>query len=1205
MSWKRLALIFRLDTGLNCRRPLFWILILVVGLIAYGLSQGSLRIASGDSTVGGQKAWITSEFATAQMLSLVVFLLYCFFVAVVAGMGVINDEELKVGELLHVSSLRPGEYIWGKFLAVLFCFGVVLGFHLLAMMFFNHLVPNSQADEIRGPFILTNYLRPALVFTLPMLIFLAGTSFVVGEWTRRPILVFVLPVMLFLTCGFFLWAWAPTWLDPRIDRVLMLIDPAGFRWLNRTWFKPDRGVHFYNNASIPFDVPFLLSRLALVIVGLGSVWLSQLHVVRTLRGSRSVHSGLLARLFRRQKAAGAVDATLAVAEQPRALATLQMRVRKVGLVRDIFHIAQVELREMRSQPGLYLFVPIILLQTIGTNMVAVGAFQTPLLLTSGTIAVGSMNTLTLLVCLLLLFYTVESLQRERHTGLASVLYATPVRSSAVLFGKCLANSVVAMVIMATAFLGCAIVLLVQGKTPLEVRPFLIVWGLFLTVTFLGWTSFIAAILAITRNRYTTYGVCLGVLIFTGYRQLTAKMNWVGNWDMWGALTWSDMALFELDRVAIVLNRLMVLGLTVFFTVIAVRFFPRREHDGVRIIERLRPFALFKSGLRLLPFALVPLGLGIALYIQVDQGFQGEASKKRQKDYWRHNIATWKDVLIPAITAVDIDIELKPQDRWFRVKGTYDLENHHSTPLERIPVTGGDHWENVHWTMNGQEYTPENSSFLYLFTPGKPLARQEKLSIGFSYEGRFPRGITKNGGGSMEFILPAAVVLTSFSPSFAPVLGFMEGVGIDDENRYEARIYPDNYFEGVTEPMIGSGTAYTTKVRITAPEAFTLNSVGTLEQDTVADGLRTVVWKSDQPVRFFNIVAGRWAKQRGKDTLIYYHPQHRYNIEEMSSALDAARRFYSEWFYPYPWRELKLSEFPNLATYAQGFATDITFSEGIGFLTKSDPKANAAFVVTAHEAAHQWWGNLLTPGKGPGGNILSEGMSHFSTILLCEQVKGLRQRIEFCKRIEESYNDTRVKDSEKPMVKIDGSRPGDTTVTYDKGGWVFWMLLQHMGRENALKGMREFIKRYRLNPDHPVLQDFIAVMRPFATDATSYDAFVKQWFYETTVPEYRLSDARLVQVDASAGGPEMWEATLRVHNAGTGKMPVEIAAVRGERFADDGQTAADYRDARTSIILGPDESKDVTIRCSFKPERVLGDPDALVLQLLRKLAIARF
>lgn len=1205
MSLKRLALVFRTEVGQNIRRPLFWVLLLIIVLITWGLAQGNVRVATGDSTVGGQKPWITSEFANAQMLCLIVFLLYTFFVAVAAGMGVIHDDELKVGELLHVTSLRPSEYIWGKFLGVLFCFGVILGLHLLSMMFFNQVFPNSKADEIRGPFILMNYLRPALFFTAPMLVFLAGISFAVGEWTRRPILVFVLPVVVFVACGFFLWEWQPTWLDPSVDRFLMMIDPAGFRWLSHTWLKVDRGVEFYNHASISFDTPFLLSRLALVAIGFGSVWLSQRHLSRNLRGAGRSRFGLWTDLLRRRRPAATAKLPELVAEMPQPLAHLGMHTRRPGLLRSILHVALIEFRELRSQPGLYIFVPLILLETIGTNFVAVGAFQTPLLLTSGTIAVGSMNVLTLFVCLLLLFYTVESLLREQHTRFASIHSATPVRSAAALFGKCLANSLVAVVIMLAAFIGCAIVLLVQGKVPISIRPFLLVWGIFLTITFLGWTSFIAAVLSITRNRYTTYAIALGALIFTGYRQLTGKMNWVGNWDLWGAVRWSDMALFELDGDALLLNRLMVLGLTVFFTALAVRFFPRRELDGVQILTRARPWSLFKSSLRMLPYAAAPLALGIVLYVLVDQGFQGEAAKKREKDYWRHNIASWRDTPLPAMTAVAIDVELEPSKRWFRVKGTYDLKNHHVTPISQIPISTGDHWQNLQWTLDGVDYTPENSSFLYIFSPAKPLAPQGTMRIGFSYEGRFPRGITKNGGGSMEFILPSSVVLTSFSPSFVPVLGYMESVGIDDENRYESRIYPDNYFEGVTEAMIGSSTAFTTNLKITAPEDFAINSIGVLESESVADHKRTVVWKSDQPVRFFNIVAGKWAVHHGKDTTIYYHPGHGYNIAEMSEALDAARVYFSEWFYPYPWRELKLSEFPNLATYAQGFATDITFSEGIGFLTKSDPKANAAFVVTAHEAAHQWWGNLVTPGKGPGGNILSEGMAHFSTILLCEKVKGLRQRIEFCKRIEESYNETRRKDSEKPLVKIDGTRPGDTTVTYDKGGWVFWMLLQHMGRENALKGIRAFIGQYRLNPDHPVLQDFIASMRPFAPDATAYDAFVKQWFFEATVPEYRLSNAKLTELPETSNGTKEWEVSVHVENAGTGKMPIDVAPVRGERFNEAGTASPEYQDARERIVLGPGESKDVTIRCHFKPDRVIVDPDALVLQLLRKLAVARF
>ena len=1199
MSLKRLALVFRTELGLNVRRPLFWVLVLLLVILTYLLSQGNVRITSGDSTVGGQKPWITSEFSNAFMLSVMAFLVYTFFVAVAAGMAIINDDELKVGELLHVSSLRPSEYVWGKFLGVLFCFVVVLAVHLLGMMFFNQIYPNAKADEIRGPFVLMNYLRPALFFTLPMLIFLTGISFAVGEWTRRPILVFVLPVVLFVGCGFFLWE-DLKWLDPRTDRLLMMLDPAGVRWLSHTYLKVDRGVKFYNHSSIDFDVPFLSSRLALAFVGFGFVVLSQLNLARALRGSRTSASAW-ARLRGQTRRQLAVKPASHVAELPAPLADLQMQVSPPGLLRGIFHVARVEVRELASQPGLYIFVPLIILESVVANFIAVGAFQTPLLLTSGTIAVGSMNTLTLLVCLLLLFYTVESLLREQHTRLASIHHATPIRSTAILFGKCLANSLVAIAIMLAAFIGCTIVLIVQGKVPINFGPFLLIWGVLLSVTFLGWTAFIATLLSLTRNRYTTYALALAALSFSGYRQVTGQMNWVGNWDLWSAVRWTDMALFEMDGTALLLNRLMVLGLTVFFTAFAVRFFPRRESDGVQTLVRIRPFPLFMSSLRMLPYAIVPLALGIALYVQVDQGVQGEAEKKRQKDYWRHNIATWRDTPVPAITAVDVDVELDPAKRWFRVKGSYDLKNHLTAAMRQIPITGGDHWENVHWTMDGADYKPDDSSWLYIFTPNSPLAPGGKLKIGFSYEGRFPRGITKNGGGSMEFILPSAVVLTSFSPSFMPVMGYIESVGIDDENRYESRIYPDNFYEGITEAMFGTSTAFTTKVRVTAPEEFTINSIGTLEEDSVADHRRTVVWKSDQPVRFFNIVAGKWAVHHGKNTSIYYHPQHAYNIPEMSEALDAARIYYSEWFCPYPWRELKLSEFPNLATYAQGFATDISFSEGIGFLTKSEPKANAAFLVTAHESAHQWWGNILTPGKGPGGNILSEGMAHFSTALLFEQVKGLNQRIEFCKRIEENYNENRRADSERPMVKIDGSRPGDDAVMYDKGGWVFWMLLQQMGRENALKGIRAFIEQYRNNPDHPVLQDFVASMRPFAPDKTAYDAFVKQWFFEVVIPEYRLTDAHLTEAPET----KEWVVTVHVENAGTGKMAVDVAPVLGDRFTKDGKSSDDYREVRQRIVLGKGEAQDVTIRCPFKPDRVIVDPDAVVLQLVRKLAVARF
>lgn len=1200
----RAGAVFGQELGRTFKRPLFWFLVFLLFLMTWLLSTGHLQIGTGDSSVGGTKAWITSEFSFARALAAMIALLYGFFASIAAGMAVISDDEARISDMLLSTPLRPAEYVWGKFLAILAGFLGALGIQVLLAIFFNHGVPNPAAVEIRGPFELLNYLRPALVFGLPTLVFYLGVSFYLGERWRRPVTVFLFPIALLMLCGFFLWNWSPTWLDLRINKLLMLVDPAGVRWLSETWLKLDRGAAFYNRTRIGLDLPFVLSRLTFLALGLGGVALAERHLAAHLQGDaggRRSRRRAATDAGTREPAIEAVTAAAKVVAPPRALAELGMRSGPVGLVAAILAVAGAELRNLLASPGVYLFGALILLQTLGSSLVALGPFQTEVLITPGSAAVQAMGFLSALGCLLLMFYTAESVERESATGLAPISFSTPARTASLLFGKALANSAIGVLMALATYLGCAIAILIQGRLAPDPRPFLLVWGLLLVPTFLVWTCFILAVQSASGQRYVTYGVGLGVICLTLYLQLTDNLNWVGNWALWGVARWSDMGIFELDRKALVLSRILALGLAGLFTVIAVQAFGRRQADAIGTIHRLQPGPLWRRALRLAPFALVPLVAGAALQVAVDGGFQGKGFEKKERDYWKQNLATWKDAPQPAIADVDLDLRLEPGRRWLSDRGSYELLNDHDAAIERFALTGGPHWKKVSWTLNGKPWKPDNRSGLYVFNLPAPLPPGGRARVGFQLEGVFPPGITKNGGGLQEFVLPSGVVLTSFTPTFAPVVGYMEEIGRKkDENDYESRVYPDDFYKGRTEVAFGAGHPFTTRIAVTGPADFTFNSVGVKESERVAGGRRTVVWRSDYPVRLFNVIGGRWAVRRGQGTAIYYHPGHSYNVAAMSGALDAARRWYSEWFKPFPWRELKLSEFPNLASYAQGFPTDITFSEGIGFLTKSDVETDAVFTVTAHESAHQWWGNLLTPGKGPGGNLLSEGMAHFSTALLTDQVKGPQGRMEFLKRIEENYGQSRRADAERPLVRVDGSHDGDQTVTYDKGGWVFWMMYEQLGRERTLAGLRKFIADWGNGPDYPVLQDFTAAMRPFASDPAAYDDFVRQWFHQVVVPEYRLSDARV----ARGPGAEPWKVTVRVKNAGTGRMPVEVAVARGERFTAKGKSDPAYRDARRTVVLGAGEERTMEIPCSFQPSQVIVDPDVKVLQLRRKAAVAR-
>ncbi|MEP7344362.1 MAG: hypothetical protein ABI877_03805, partial [Gemmatimonadaceae bacterium] len=239
MSVRRLLVVARDEFKMNLRRPLVWIMLLLIGLMVWGISEGGVQIVigSGDASVGGKKAFLTSEFAISQIVAVLSYTFYLFFLSAAAGLSVVRDGDAGVLELLNATPLTPREYAWGKLGGTVVAFLGVLAMQVLLMMIFLQWIPNADMLETRGPFVLSHYLRPALLFGVPMILFTSGVSFWIGTRTRRPILVFVLPVALTMLSAFFLWSWTPAWLSEGWNRALQAIDPAGVRWLRETWLK--------------------------------------------------------------------------------------------------------------------------------------------------------------------------------------------------------------------------------------------------------------------------------------------------------------------------------------------------------------------------------------------------------------------------------------------------------------------------------------------------------------------------------------------------------------------------------------------------------------------------------------------------------------------------------------------------------------------------------------------------------------------------------------------------------------------------------------------------------------------------------------------------------------------------------------------------------------------------------------------------------
>ena len=66
---RRFARVFRGELRYQMTRPLFWVFLVILFASAWGLSSGNMRIAAGDSDVGGEKMFVTSEFAMGFVLS--------------------------------------------------------------------------------------------------------------------------------------------------------------------------------------------------------------------------------------------------------------------------------------------------------------------------------------------------------------------------------------------------------------------------------------------------------------------------------------------------------------------------------------------------------------------------------------------------------------------------------------------------------------------------------------------------------------------------------------------------------------------------------------------------------------------------------------------------------------------------------------------------------------------------------------------------------------------------------------------------------------------------------------------------------------------------------------------------------------------------------------------------------------------------------
>lgn len=1143
---------------MNLRRLTVWVFagvfLTVVGLLYWG------GLGFGGMTASGARLATNSEFAIATTLGFFSFFLM-HFTATLTGDPVVVDVRLGTAPLLRAMPIDRGTYLLGKFLGGYVSLLSIYAVFLAALILGQFLPPAE--DKLTLPVRLAPYLKFAFLFMLVPTFFVGAVSFAIGSLSGSMKLVYIVVTVLFVS-----WLLLFDLVPEEHYRWLAWVEPSGTLWLDEHVART-RGNTWLNEHAILPDLPFALNRAAMLLFGVLCLGLTLV----AFRGAEldveyggEVREGWAARLSRWARGrhreledrytnwvgAGAVPRVEPAPRGPRLWLT------------HLWTSAVTELRLLAGERSLWIMLPVIAVLAVFATGSAAGPFRVPIYPVSSEYAARMTAPLLLLIAGTSIFYTGEVFHRDDASGVRSIIYATPVASSALLGGKLIATVALSLGMVLLTYATAIVTQLVlwwrlEQRAYLDLGPYLELGLHLMLPAVIVICGISLAVNALVRGRYVAYFslIILGAAYlwawFEGQRAVAVNPLLLGH------LRYSDMTGLEPFARTLALHHLYWGGLVATLLCLATWFFSRAAGPGrsplsdlVRYLEV--GYARRRTGL----LACLLLAGGLTVWAGARLHAEGSVrgtEAQRERAALRLEDAHLADLWAPeaAYESIDVEVELWPERGAVDVRGRLTLVNDHPDPLERLRFTV----DPLYTVRRFELRRPDRGSVEPLRVDGgagglaaapglagealltlsldPPLAPGERVELLLDWGGTVNPGIPASGGPQSSFVHASGSYLGSFRPELVPLPGVHPDLFLGDEEarrehgRGPLELLPDGGRAAWVPALFGGSRPFDLRVRVTAPSDQVALSTGELvERGPVpgSGGARTAhVYSTRHPVRSFAVLAARYDVRRSGQDEVWYHPEHTYNLDTVLEALEDGRSFFERSFGPYPHRMLRIAEFPRLSSSAQSYPTLMPYSEAIGFLTNyrdNDRFVDATYFVTAHEVAHQWWAYVLAPGASRGAQVLTESLAEYSSLVLLEELRGERAALICLRREEAAYLRRRDADREPPLTAV-GLDPRDQPVWYQKGALVLHMLEERIGREALLGGLRALAEEFRFEPGdldlpagsgrrrealtHATIDDLIAALREAGRaaghDPRELDRFFQTWFRSVAIPDMAL------------------------------------------------------------------------------------------------------
>jgi aminopeptidase N len=288
-------------------------------------------------------------------------------------------------------------------------------------------------------------------------------------------------------------------------------------------------------------------------------------------------------------------------------------------------------------------------------------------------------------------------------------------------------------------------------------------------------------------------------------------------------------------------------------------------------------------------------------------------------------------------------------------------------------------------------------------------------------------------------------------------------------------------------------------RITVPEGNEVAANGTLAQVVQGEGTDTFVWEMPEPMATYlaTVVVGglvRLERPGPGGVLLrdYLPPDLASDVPLPLSRTGDMLEYFSSVFGPYPFAEYGHVVVPDM-TAALEDQTLCVFGRGLLDIASGTTAFGVRIEdIVAHELAHQWFGNSVTPDTWKD-IWLNEGFATYAQWLWVRADRGAEA---FRSELADAYAYLSSNAHVPPGDPGSAARLFDDSV-YLRGGLTLYALEVEIGDDMTLQVLRTYLDRYAFG--NASTEDFIAVAEEVS--GQDLEGLFEAWLYGPVVPAF--------------------------------------------------------------------------------------------------------